>query len=57
MRQRYFLAVSGAYIVLGLIIMGRSIMAHVFVLGILGVVFVALGAVRIRDFMTRGGAR
>jgi hypothetical protein len=55
-RRRYFVVVSVAYIALGLIIVGRSLLAHVPVAGILGVVLVALGAVRIRDFLAQGGS-
>lgn len=49
MRERYYVAVSVAYIILGVTIVVRSAMAQVPIVGILGVVFVALGVVRLRD--------
>lgn len=46
------------YVLLGFVISVRALMAHTFVLIILGLVFVALGAVRLRDYaLWRGGAR
>jgi hypothetical protein len=56
LRRRYFLLVSVAYIALGLIIAGRSVVAHVPGVAILGIVLVALGAVRIRGFLARNDA-
>jgi uncharacterized membrane protein HdeD (DUF308 family) len=53
MRRRYFVVASVAYIVAGLIIVARSVIAHVIPLVILGVVFIALGAVRLRDYFKR----
>ena len=53
MRQRYYVLVSVIYIALGLIIVVRSVLAHVLIVGILGVVFIALGLVRLRDFSSR----
>lgn len=55
MRQRYYVAVSIGYVVLGVVIVARSAVAHVFQIGLLGVVFIALGAVRLRDYVFRGG--
>jgi uncharacterized membrane protein HdeD (DUF308 family) len=52
-RQRYYVLVSVIYIALGLIIVVRSVLAHVLIVGILGVVFIALGLVRLRDFAAR----
>jgi uncharacterized membrane protein HdeD (DUF308 family) len=52
-RQRYYVLVSVIYIALGLIIVVRSALAHVLIVGILGVVFIALGFVRLRDFASR----
>jgi uncharacterized membrane protein HdeD (DUF308 family) len=42
--------VSVIYILIGLVIMVRSVLAHVAVIAILGIVFIALGAVRLRDY-------
>ena len=53
MRERYYVVVSLAFIALGLIIVARSVLAHAFVVGILGIVFVLLGAVRLRDYWGR----
>ena len=50
-RRRYSLVISMLYVVLGLIIGGRSLAAGVWPLIILGLVFIALGAVRIRDYL------
>jgi hypothetical protein len=50
-RRRYSLAVSVLYVVAGLIIGGRSLAAGVWPLIILGLVFIALGAVRIREYL------
>lgn len=57
MRQKYFVIASVVYIILGFVIVVRSAMAHAFVLAILGLVFIALGAVRLRDYYYRGNAR
>jgi uncharacterized membrane protein HdeD (DUF308 family) len=53
MRQRYFVFVSVVYVVLGVVIVARSALAGAIPVGILGVVFVALGAVRLRDYFTQ----
>lgn len=50
-RQRYSLAISIGYIGVGVIIMVRSVLADVLPLVVLGIVFLALGAVRIRDYL------
>jgi hypothetical protein len=50
LRQKYYVAASAAFIVLGLIIIARAALAGTFVVGILGLVLVGLGLVRIRDF-------
>jgi uncharacterized membrane protein HdeD (DUF308 family) len=52
-RQRYYLLVSVVYIALGVVIVVRSAVAHVLVVGILGVVLIALGLVRLRDLSAR----
>jgi hypothetical protein len=52
-RERYFLLVSVLYIGIGLVIIVRSALAHVLIIGILGIVFVGLGFVRLRDFSAR----
>jgi hypothetical protein len=57
MRQKYFVIASWVYIILGFVILVRSALAHVFVLGILGVVFIALGGVRLRDYWLGRDAR
>lgn len=55
MRTRYYVAVSVVYILLGAVIMVRSVLAHTEPLILLGIVFVALGLVRLRDVRRRGG--
>lgn len=50
MRGRYFVAVSVAYIALGIVILTRAVVAHVYVIGVLGLVFILLGAIRLRDY-------
>lgn len=57
-RQRYFVFVSVLYLVVGSVIVVRSAVAHVVPLMFLGIVFLALGGVRLRDyFRGRGGTR
>jgi len=57
MRRRYYVLVSFAYIILGFIVLVRSVMAHTLVIAVLGVVFLALGAFRLRDYAKwRGGS-
>jgi uncharacterized membrane protein HdeD (DUF308 family) len=55
LRERYFLAVSVIYVLLGLVILVRSATAHVLPVGLLGLVFVGLGAVRLRDYFAHAG--
>lgn len=55
MRQRYFLLVSVLYIILGVVIVARSAIAHAVPIALLGLVFMALGAVRLRSYLGRGG--
>lgn len=50
-RGRLYIFSSVAYMVLGVIIAVRSIAAHVVPIAVLGVVFIALGGVRLRDWM------
>jgi hypothetical protein len=58
LRQRYYVVVSAAYILLGVIILVRSVMAQAVPVGVLGLVFVALGAIRLRDYIGwRGKSR
>jgi len=52
LRRKYHVAVSLAYLVLGVVIVARSIAGHVLPVGILGLVFVALALVRLRDYYT-----
>lgn len=55
-RQRYFLIVSAGFIVLGLIIVGRAIAVSNLVPAIFGIILIALGGIRLRDFLRiRGG--
>jgi uncharacterized membrane protein HdeD (DUF308 family) len=54
-RERYYLLVSILYIALGIIILVRSVTSHVAPVGILGLVFIVLGAVRLRDYAGRSG--
>lgn len=50
-RQRYFVFVSAVYVLLGLILLVRGGLAHAALPAILGAVFLALGAVRVRDYV------
>ena len=52
LRQRYRLVASVLYIVLGTIIVFRSVLAHVLPLVLLGVVFIALGAVQVLAYLS-----
>ncbi len=49
-RERFYLAVSVMYILVGLLISVRSLLAHVYLVALFGVVFIALGVVRLRDY-------
>jgi hypothetical protein len=51
-RPRYFLIITAGYLVVGVIIVARAILAGVLPMVILGGVFLLLGAVRVRDYMT-----
>jgi hypothetical protein len=53
MRERYFVVVSVLYIAIGSVIIVRSALAHVLIIGVLGVVFMALGVVRLKDYAAR----
>jgi len=50
LRRKYHIAVSLAYLALGVVIAARSIAGHVLPVGILGLVFIALALVRLRDY-------
>lgn len=50
LRRKYHVAVSVAYLLLGVVIAVRSIAGHVLPVGILGLVFIALALVRLRDY-------
>ncbi len=50
-RRRYHLLVSTGYILIGVVIAVRSVLGGVIPIAILGLVFIALGAVRIRDYL------
>ncbi|MDQ2745431.1 MAG: hypothetical protein M3Z66_24485 [Chloroflexota bacterium] len=52
LRRKYHVAVSLAYLALGGVIVARSIAGHVLPVGILGLVFIALALVRLRDYRT-----
>jgi hypothetical protein len=54
MRRRYFIVVSIVYLLLGGVIIARSVASHVVPIALLGLVFVALGAVRLRDYYFGG---
>lgn len=56
-RQRLFVIASVLYILIGVVIFGRSVVAHVLPVAVLGIVFIALGMVRLRDFVRQVGAR
>ncbi|MDQ2742360.1 MAG: hypothetical protein M3Z66_08700 [Chloroflexota bacterium] len=56
LRKRYYLLASVLYLVLGIIIIARTLLAHVLPLAILGLVFLALGAVRLRDYYRSQGS-
>ena len=57
MRQRFYIVASVAYLVLGAVILVRGALAHVLPLIILGLVFCALGVVRLRGNTWFGGRR
>ena len=58
LRQKYYFVASICFVILGLIIVVRAVLAQVPVIGILGAVLIALGVVRVRDFLKfRRGAR
>lgn len=50
LRQRYYVLISGLYILAGAVMLARAAIAHAMPVIILGLVFVGLGAVRLRDF-------
>jgi hypothetical protein len=50
LRQKYFVAASAGFILLGLIIVIRAALAATPVIAILGVVLISLGIIRLRDF-------
>jgi uncharacterized membrane protein HdeD (DUF308 family) len=50
MRERYFLFVSVMYLLLGGLLVARSLSAQLIPAGLLGIVLVALGAVRLKDY-------
>jgi uncharacterized membrane protein HdeD (DUF308 family) len=49
-RSRYFVFASVMYVLLGAVIAVRAAMAHAPVPVVLGLIFLALGAVRLRDY-------
>jgi len=55
LRGRIYVIASLLYVVIGFIIVLRSVVAGVLPIGILGLVFIALGVVRLRDVMRREG--
>jgi len=57
-RQRFFVLVSVLYLAVGSVILVRSAVAHIVPLMLLGIVFLALGGVRLRDYYRgRGGTQ
>jgi len=50
-RRRLYIFSSVSYVVLGVIIAVRSVVAHVAPIALLGLVFITLGLVRLRDFL------
>ena len=50
-RRRYYLAISVGYLIVGAIIVVRSVQGHVIPIGLLGLVFMGLGVVRLRDYL------
>ncbi|HLJ67231.1 MAG TPA: DUF308 domain-containing protein [Chloroflexota bacterium] len=50
-RARYHFVASVLFIAIGVVILVRAVLAHVPFAGLLGVVFLALGIVRIRAFL------
>jgi hypothetical protein len=51
-RPRYFLIITSGYFLAGLVIIVRSLLAGVLPMLIVGAVFLALAAVRFRDFLS-----
>jgi hypothetical protein len=51
LRNRYYVLVSVIYILIGLVVVVRSLIGHVAAIGLLGIVFIALGVVRMRDYV------
>jgi hypothetical protein len=51
-RARYFVFVSLVYLLLGVVILVRGVLAHAVIAGVLGLIFLGLGAVRLRDYRT-----
>jgi hypothetical protein len=49
-RPRYFLIITAGYMLAGSIIIVRALLAGAFAMAILGAVFLALAAVRVRDY-------
>ncbi len=50
LRRRSFVWASAVYVLLGVIILVRAIVAHTYPLIVLALIFVALGLVRLRDY-------
>jgi hypothetical protein len=51
-RPRYFLIITSGYLLAGLVIIVRSLLAGALPMLIIGGVFLALAAVRFRDFLS-----
>jgi membrane protein YdbS with pleckstrin-like domain len=49
-RPRYFLIITSAYMVIGLVIIARALLTGATTMIILGAVFLLLAAVRFRDY-------
>lgn len=52
-RLRYYVVASLVYMGIGVIVLVRGIMAHALLVAVLGVIFIALGAYRMRTFLQR----
>ncbi len=51
-RERYFIAVSVAYLALGVVVVVRAVTASALPAAAFGIILLVLGAVRLRDYLT-----
>lgn len=54
-RRHYYVLASVAFVAMGVIILVRSVVGRVLPVGMLGLVFIALGLVRLREFWQAKG--